>query len=43
MNQGIVVGDGSPSEVLTADIINQVWQYEPLMIKVSEDSTSPFF
>lgn len=43
LNQGIVVGDGSPSEVLTADIINQVWQYDPLMIKESEDSTPLFF
>ncbi|WP_434940594.1 heme ABC transporter ATP-binding protein [Shewanella sp. HL-SH8] len=43
LNQGVVVGDGSPSEVLTADIINQVWQYNPLIIKESEHSTPLFF
>jgi ABC-type cobalamin/Fe3+-siderophores transport system ATPase subunit len=43
LNQRVVVGDSSPSEVLTADIINQIWQYDPLMIKESEDSTPLFF
>lgn len=43
LDQGSIVADGSPGEVLTADIINQVWQYNPLIIKESDHSTPLFF